>query len=93
MLPSHDSPAAAIHAAVEADRQRRTAILALPEAEGAYRPLAEHLHANSEMSVEEVRGCLAAARSTVTPAATEPDEPPDTDPEAYEARRLAGRLA
>lgn len=47
--------------AVAADRRRYSAIMALPEAKGDFRPLAEHLFASTELSTDEVRACLLAA--------------------------------
>lgn len=67
--------------AVKADRERRTAIMALPEAEGRA-ALAEHLHASTDMSVDEVKATLAAA-----PVGGEPLLEPTPSPEAYDKKR------
>lgn len=70
--------------AVQADRERRAAIMALPEAEGLT-SLAEHLYAKGE-SVDDAKATLAATpKQTPVPA---DDVLPD--PRVYEARRAAG---
>lgn len=46
--------------AVKADRERRTAIMALDEAKGR-EALADHLYASTEMSVDEIKGVLSKA--------------------------------
>jgi hypothetical protein len=84
-----DSPAAANAAAVDADRARRAAILALPEAAGAYQKLAMHLGDHSGMSVEEARECLLAAHEDATRAATGAP-PPSLEDFAPGESRLAG---
>lgn len=55
----------AAYEAVKADRERRAAIMALPEAKGR-EALAEHLHASTEMTVEQVKSALAAAPAVQT---------------------------
>lgn len=52
--------------AVKADRERRTAIMALDEAKGR-EALAEHLYASTEMPVDAVKATLAAAPATDKP--------------------------
>lgn len=74
-----------VDAAVKADRDRRAAIMALPEAVGR-EALAEHLYATGA-NVETAKATLSvapAAAPVVTPAV----EPPATDPAAYERARL-----
>lgn len=121
MTIGSDSPRAAAHAAIEEERQKIVAILALPEGKGECRPLAEHLAIHhSNLDLEIVGGILAAARqdaaraipasSSTEPAgndpeswgagwtwdedhgfvASQPDLDTGTDPEGYEASRLAG---
>lgn len=51
--------------AVAADRARRTAIVALPEAQGVFRRLADHLCDHTEMSVEKARATLLASAKCV----------------------------
>jgi ClpP class serine protease len=78
--------------AIKADRERRTAIMALPEAKGR-EALADHLHASTEMTVDQVKAALAAAPAAQAQAPvpeTKPEGKPETDAAAYEASRLAG---
>ncbi|WP_299864415.1 head maturation protease, ClpP-related [uncultured Hoeflea sp.] len=58
-----EATAAAARDAVKADRERHAAIMALDEARGREQ-LAAHLHATTEMSVDEVKAALAAAPAT-----------------------------
>ena len=70
----------------------RTAILALPEAKGR-EALAEHLHASTDMSVEQVQATLKAAPAPAAEApapAPVPEPEPEADAKGYEASRLAG---
>ena len=66
--------------AVKADRERRSAVMALDEAKGR-EALAEHLYATTEISAEQIKATLAAA-----PKAAEEKAPA----EDYERTRLAG---
>ncbi|EYD71802.1 S49 family peptidase [Limimaricola hongkongensis] len=67
--------------AVKADRERRAAIMALPEAKGR-EGLAEHLYASTEMGVDEIKATLSAAPEAKTEVPAE---------DAYEQTRLDGR--
>ncbi len=89
----------AIQAAVNADRARRSTIMALPEAQGR-QALAERLHATT-MSLEDVKATLAAAPAGTTPAVTPQAEmnaasggaapaQEGTDPAGYQSSRLKG---
>lgn len=69
--------------AVKADRERRAAIMALPEAKGR-EALAEHLF-NKGDSVDDAKATLAAA-----PKAEGKPAPSDDDAATLEARRLNG---
>lgn len=70
--------------AVKADRERRAAIMALPEAKGR-EALAEHLFNKGE-SVDDAKATLA-----VSPKATdEKPDPVNDDAATLEARRLNG---
>ncbi|MCO6410091.1 head maturation protease, ClpP-related [Hoeflea alexandrii] len=60
-----EATATAAREAVKADRERHAAIMALEEAKGREQ-LAAHLHATTEMSVDEVKAALAAAPATST---------------------------
>lgn len=53
--------------AVQADRARRTAIMALPEAKGR-EALADHLYSSTDMAVDVVKAALAAAPTAAEPA-------------------------
>lgn len=75
---------AAIETAVKADRDRRAAIMALPEAVGR-EGLAEHLYSTGA-GVDTAKATLAAAPTAVK--APDPVEPPATDAAAYEKARL-----
>jgi len=55
-----EATATAAREAVKADRERHAAIMALDEAKGREQ-LAAHLHATTEMSVDEVKAALAVA--------------------------------
>lgn len=66
--------------AVKADRERRSAVMALDEAKGR-EALAEHLYATTEMSAEQIKATLAAA-----PKASDEKAPAEN----YERTRLAG---
>ena len=70
--------------AVKADRERRAAVMALPEAKGR-EALAEHLYASTEMTADQIKATLAAS-----PAPKADEQKPETDPAAYEASRLNG---
>lgn len=72
----------AVADALKADRERRTAIMALPETKGR-EALAEVMFADG-MTVDKAKAYLAAA-----PAATEAKAEED-DGDDYESRRLAG---
>ena len=74
----------AADAAVKADRERRAAVMALPEATGR-EALAEHLYSATEMGIEEIKATLAVAPE---PAKEQPAPQPAAD--AYEASRMAG---
>lgn len=76
--------------AVAADRQRRTAIMALPEAKGR-EALADHLHASTDMTVEQVKATLAVAPEAKADVPEPKAEAPEADRKAYEASRLAGQ--
>lgn len=75
-----EAKATAAREAVKADRERHAAIMALEEAKGREQ-LAAHLHATTEMSVDEVKAALAAAPAADT------DEKPSSA--AYDKTRAA----
>lgn len=75
-----EATATAARAAVKADRERHAAIMALEEAKGR-EPLAAHLHATTEMSVEEVKAVLSVA-----PAVDAEEKP---SPATYDKTRAA----
>lgn len=72
--------ATAAREAVKADRERHAAIMALDEAKGREQ-LAAHLHATTEMSVDEVKAVLA-----VSPVASTEEKPSVV---AYDKARAA----
>lgn len=75
-----EATATAAREAVKADRERHAAIMALDEAKGR-EPLAAHLHATTEMSVDEVKAALSVA-----PAKTAEEKPSTA---AYDKARAA----
>ncbi len=74
-----------MRARVEARQRAHNAILALPEAQGAYRALTEHLAEEVLLTVKEVQERLDDAELADALAASSWQ----TDPAAYEASRLA----
>ncbi|MBV6650483.1 MAG: Clp protease ClpP [Hoeflea sp.] len=80
-----EATANAVREAVKADRSRHAEIMALDEAKGR-EALAAHLHATTEMSVDEVKAVLASAPAAAAADAEEEDKPSAA---AYDKSRAA----